>query len=330
MRSTKDLSRTRVVELEDGTHYQYQLALSDEQWYAWNVRRSLGMSKLEQVGDARLSPYEINQRDALVDYSISRTMTDRGGRWTPPGEYVKLEMLNLHVVSGDDDSLRWAVMMSDTPDEANDHAEAIARCEFADTVLVHGLGLGCFLHTILATSHVTHVDVVELSPDVVRLVGPHFEEYVSEGRLTIHQGDCLSYKWPRGMRWDVVWHDVWPTISMENLRGGGLSYEHLLRKFGSRADWQGAWGHRQAREQRKLEARREREAALWTFEWNSSEVDRRVAMLTEAARPSLVGAEEWASVTEQLMAGGSLADLYRDRAKRPMTYDEAYWTLAKD
>jgi hypothetical protein len=60
---------------------------------------------------------------------------------------------------------------------------------------------------------------------------------VAAGRLTIHHGDALTYKWPVGTRWTVAWHDIWDTICEDNLP----DMNRLHRRFGRRVDWQGSW-----------------------------------------------------------------------------------------
>jgi hypothetical protein len=47
-------------------------------------------------------------------------------------------------------------MMSDTPDEANDHAQVVAALwNLGGDVLIHGLGLGCVLSCALASPPLT-------------------------------------------------------------------------------------------------------------------------------------------------------------------------------
>lgn len=104
-------------------------------------------------------------------------------------------------------------------------------------VLVNGLGLGMVLAAILQKPEVRHVTVVELDKDVIALVGPHFAEAQSKGRLTIVHHDCFTYQPPKGARFDAVWHDIWDEISSDNLS----AMTRLKRKYGRRCDWQGCW-----------------------------------------------------------------------------------------
>jgi hypothetical protein len=124
------------------------------------------------------------------------------------------------------------VVMSDEPRELRRHLPVVLTA--AGRVLVTGLGLGCVVRGLLANPAVTHIDVIEISEDVLAMVGPSFAD---EPRVAIHQGDALRHRWPRGARWDVAWHDVW----------GEAPHTHhlharLLARYQPRAQRQGAWG----------------------------------------------------------------------------------------
>lgn len=134
-----------------------------------------------------------------------------------------------------------SLVMSDTPDEIRDLMSILHRGK--GRVLVNGLGLGCVLRGLLAKDQVEHIDVVEISADLIELIGPYF----AGERVTIHQGDAFDFTWPKGTRWDCVWHDVWDDLSIDNLneyhgRAQPGSYEKLHRRYGRRCDWQGSWG----------------------------------------------------------------------------------------
>lgn len=124
--------------------------------------------------------------------------------------------------------------MSDTPAEMRDHLVAVHRAR--GSVLINGLGLGMYLQAVLAKPEVADVTVVEIAPEVIRLVGP---TYASDPRLTIVCADAFAYEPPKGKRYQCVWHDIWPDINVDDL----AQHARLLRKYGRRADWQGAWLH---------------------------------------------------------------------------------------
>lgn len=148
------------------------------------------------------------------------------GRGTRPGSYAKLMI---------DGNLR----MSDTDAEYSDHGEAIRRIQMPTNrhVLINGLGLGMVVKAALDQPHVEHVDVVEIDPRVVALVGPHY----ADPRLTIHTADAFTIKWPAKTHWAVAWHDIWQNFDWEK----NLPEQDKLRaRYFRKAGWQGSWGRK--------------------------------------------------------------------------------------
>lgn len=160
------------------------------------------------------------------------------GRSTRPGTYTALK----------DGDMLW---MSDTDAEKADHLKALRaiRRLQARRVLVNGLGLGMVLAAALTFTHVGHIDVVEADERVIRLVGPHY----AGPRVTIHHADAYEQAraWPPGTRWDVAWHDIWPSLCTDNLP----EMARLHRSYGRRVTWQGSWGKALC-EQRRADGRR--------------------------------------------------------------------------
>lgn len=105
-------------------------------------------------------------------------------------------------------------------------------------VLVFGLGMGMLLEAILARPEVEYVRVVELDPDVIRLVGPHFAG--AGARCEIVQGDALTYRGePDDPKWNLVWADIWDAITSANLPDMATLGRRWNRR---RADLYLAWG----------------------------------------------------------------------------------------
>jgi len=155
-----------------------------------------------------------------------------GKRMAEPGEYSKLqELIPGHPHGG-------VVWMSDTPAELVDHLE-VARLIARPTtkrVLINGLGLGCIAKLAASFDHVERIDVVELDPRVVKIVGRWFD--VNYGsRVRVVQADAYKVEWAKDMHWDVVWHDIWPHIDEDNLP----EMHRLHDKYAGRSDWQGYW-----------------------------------------------------------------------------------------
>lgn len=142
------------------------------------------------------------------------------------------------------------IVMSDTPDEMRDLFPVLTTAR--GRVLVNGLGLGCVIRGLLTNDDIEHIDVVEISPDLIELIGPYYDD----PRVTIHEGDAATFEWPKGTRWNYAWHDVWDELTTDNLNesSNGLarpcSYERLHRKYGGRVDLQASWGWDYLRRQR--------------------------------------------------------------------------------
>lgn len=176
-----------------------------------------------KLNDVEVRRFEIEKKDRL------RSAFAYGARAPEPGTYTGLFRSN-------------GLWMSDTPAEQRDHIWAMHRArELGGRVIVNGLGLGMFLEMILRDdprtgepSKVTHVDVVEIDPDVIALVGPH---YTPTGKVTIHEADAHEITWPRGTQWSFAWHDIWQHITTDDIP----SRSRLNRMYGRRVTEQQAW-----------------------------------------------------------------------------------------
>lgn len=170
-------------------------------------------------GEVEIRPIVIDE--SLAKFSNMRAVFQGGRGRVEVGTYTGLYR-------------NGGLWMSDTPDEINDHLPMIWRAgRVGGRVLVNGLGLGMVVKALLAMENVEHVDVVEIDPDVVALVGP---AYVGD-RCTVHLADAHEIQWPKGTRWSAAWHDIWQDISTDNAE----SMTRLKRKYGRRVDWQACW-----------------------------------------------------------------------------------------
>jgi hypothetical protein len=155
-----------------------------------------------------------------------------------PGFGTFRKLVETIPAAGQEGSPGRRVWMSDTRAEIMEHTPALNRLFFLRNVknkriLINGLGLGVVVHAALTYGGIDHVDVVENNPDVLALVGP----LIPDPRVTFHLGDAYDIKWPPGTRWDIAWHDIWPSIDNDNLPG----MDKLLRKYKNRVGWQGCW-----------------------------------------------------------------------------------------
>ena len=168
------------------------------------------------------------------------------GRYVPPGTYTRLKRGGV-------------LVMSDTPDEMRDHLPIVNHA--TGSVLINGLGLGLVLKNILENSnmiHITDVTVIEIDQDLIDLVGPYYG--LVDHRVQIICADALTFKPPKGKRYNAVWHDIWDDICIDNLE----EMKRLHRKYGRRTDWQGSWCRGICELQR---AKEKREQSLWFSDW---------------------------------------------------------------
>ena len=169
------------------------------------------------------------------------------GRGCEPGWYSALVV----------DEMLW---MSDTTAERKDHLAPVAAADmFAQgrgemRGLVNGLGLGCVVAAMLDS--LDHVDVIEREGRVIETIGQWYIDTYGD-RVTIHHGDAYRFTFPKGNRWDVVWHDIWPSFKPENLTG----MAKLRNRYRSRAVWQGCWGFEECKWMRQVERNDARQIA---------------------------------------------------------------------
>jgi len=145
----------------------------------------------------------------------------RPREYVRPGRYTRL-------------TRNGGVVMSDTDSERYDHLMPVHMSH--GKILINGLGIGIVLNACLRRPNVEHTTVVDISPEVIRLVGPHYQKLYGD-RLTIICADALTWRPKRGTRYGMVWHDIWDTICGDNLP----EMTKLHRSYGQRTEWQGSW-----------------------------------------------------------------------------------------
>jgi hypothetical protein len=190
-------------------------------------------------GTWEIKRFEVKKED-LVRQLFSMA---NSGRYVPEGVYTGL-------FRKDDDN-RYTTIMSDTPDEINDHWQPINKAE--GDVLIAGLGLGVVLNALAKKKEVNHITIVELSTDVLTLVKKHYEVKYP-GKITFIQADILTWKPPQDIHWNYAWFDIWDNLSIDNLP----EMAKLHRKFTRFVDAYGSWGQKYLQSRQKQE-HRERE-----------------------------------------------------------------------
>ena len=170
-----------------------------------------------QKGNWKVEKFTITEDDSMM------AMFRFKGRAPSPGTYTRL-------MCGS------TVVMSDTPSEQRDHWHPIRYAK--DHVLINGLGIGMVLLNCMNKPEVNKATVIELSQDVIDLVGPYYKEKYGV-KLDIIQSDAMTFKPPKDAKYGMVWHDIWSHICADNYDG----MKKLHRKYGRKAEWQGSWCH---------------------------------------------------------------------------------------
>ena len=144
------------------------------------------------------------------------------GRGVPKGTYTGLYR----------DSM---LIMSDTPDEIQDHLDFIEKAK--GNVLVVGLGIGMVLNALCSSSKVDKVTVVEKSRDVISLVANHYTALYGN-KVEIINADIFNYRLQKNQFWDCAWFDIWDNLCTDNLK----EMDKLSRKFSRYTNWSSCWG----------------------------------------------------------------------------------------
>ena len=168
-------------------------------------------------GPWEVSTFEVTEED--IKFENLRAMFKPGCRTMQPGKFKRL-------------TRNGSVIMSNTPAEIADYRHFIWKAK--GHVLINGLGLGCVLAEVLNKDDIQTVDVVELEPDVIDLVGKYFQK---DSRLRIYNADSYDFNPIKVTRYNAVWHDIWDNICADNLDG----MAKLHRKYGRRSDYQASW-----------------------------------------------------------------------------------------
>ena len=166
-----------------------------------------------EKGSWSLKPYEITKEKARFE-GMRMAVHGRGYRAPRAGTYTVM----YH---------NGKVIMSDTRAEMDDHRHFI--CQATGIVLINGLGLGVVVHNLLLKDKVEHIIIVEIDEDVIGLVGEHYLK-MGHTRVTIIHADALTYDPGKGIRFDAVWHDIWPNITSDNIP----TMSTLHRRYGQR------------------------------------------------------------------------------------------------
>lgn len=153
-----------------------------------------------QKGPWKIDRVTVSEQDSKI--LRLRSLFGRPRTYIPAGTVVTRLLRN------------GGIVMSDAPQERMDHRDAVRRAR--GNVLVTGLGLGMVLQAMAMKSEVRHISVIEISRDLIDLVGPYYQKKFGE-KITINEGDAFTFKFSPEISFDSAWHDIWNDICADNL-----------------------------------------------------------------------------------------------------------------
>lgn len=185
---------------------------------------SLKENETKNLGIATLRSFSISNEESKV-YNLRSLFNGNGGfDYVTAGQYVKLSVNNI-------------LMMSDTDMEKRTNYEFISNAK--GDVMIAGLGIGLILHNLekkVKTGEVKSITVYEKYQDVIDLITPYYKHLP----ITVKCEDILNYLPPKEEIYDTIYFDIWPTIDTDNLKD--IRILHNRWKFHKRQDgWMDSW-----------------------------------------------------------------------------------------
>jgi hypothetical protein len=180
-------------------------------------------------GSWRIERFMVEEEAARIfnGHSLIKAFVGELCRPIQPGRYTRLMHRDLHLP-----------VMSDTPAELRDLLSWL--CAAQGQCLIAGLGLGIAAEMALRKPEVSHVTVIEQSPDVIALVKPYLTAKYPT-KLAIVNADIFTWQPSASLQYDAAWMDIWPEICPDNL----ADMRVLRARFEGCAQWVGCWCERE-------------------------------------------------------------------------------------
>jgi hypothetical protein len=187
---------------------KYKIDIPEMEFDNWSI------SHFEEYNEERLTLFNIK--------NPSRPMF--------PGKYTRLSK-----------NKNKNIIMSDTYSEIIDlyplfnDVENFTKQNESCKILISGLGLGiavqgCFIN------NATHITVIEKSLNITLHIGSKYKEKYKD-KIEIINEDIFKWEPPENTYYDFIWHDIWPTISLDNLK----QIYKLHDRFKNLSFWQKSW-----------------------------------------------------------------------------------------
>lgn len=174
---------------------------------------------------AAIRHYSIGVREAeATNWQTILHADDRA--WSYAGSYTGIEI----------DGFMYA---SDEAKEIVDYLPFLRRAQ--GRVLMTGLGLGLCLQALLRKPDVEHVTVIEDNADVLAIVAPFYLGRFGDARMSLIHADAFAWQPPTGMRFDIVYHDIWPLAAGFYWPQHSALFEHYQHVCVEQDSWRGEW-----------------------------------------------------------------------------------------
>lgn len=195
--------------------------------HSWPFRPMVDVIPEGKIGEAEVQHFTISEEDCKL-HNLRTAFSPGSARMqVEPGRYARLN------VGG-------RLMMSDTPYEQFSNRWFVR--EATGNVLIGGLGLGMVVDALLRKGFeepeskfddkgepIERITVIENSPDVIDLIWPH----IRDDRLRVIEGDAFDWKPERSEKFDTIYFDIWPDITIDNLPE--IARLHQKAKFWKRS-----------------------------------------------------------------------------------------------
>lgn len=176
---------------------------------------------------ARITRFTLTEEDIRWE-NLRMCRDGMAHRCVAPGTYTRL------VADGE-------LQMTDTPAEKADHLDPVRHA--TGECLVMGLGIGMVATAMALKPEVTKITVIEKNADVIALVAPHLSP-----KIEVIHADALTWEPPPGKKWDVIWHDIWPTICLDDCETRNLLSRRYARRW---RVYHGLWAQDEIRREQK-------------------------------------------------------------------------------
>jgi hypothetical protein len=169
----------------------------------------------EKIGAVEVDHFKVSAQE-------SQFSAIRDGGYILAGKYARL-------------TVHGQLMMTDTQMEKRTNYDFVHRAH--GDVLISGLGLGMIVAATIDKPDVKSITVVEKYAEVISIVSKYFPS------ITCIHADIHTWTPPKGSKWNVIYHDIWPEICTDSLPEI-YALERRFRKYLDKADsnrWQGSW-----------------------------------------------------------------------------------------